>query len=46
LLPSPLRDPSGNSLSLSLFQTRILGSEWIQGVCADYPVAHLAGTWR
>jgi hypothetical protein len=30
------------------FQTRILDSGWIQGVCADmgYPPAHLAGTWR
>jgi hypothetical protein len=31
----------GNSLSLSLFQNRILGSGWIQGVCADI----LLHTW-
>jgi hypothetical protein len=37
-LPHP---PPTYSLSLSLFQTRILGSEWIQGVCADI----LSHTW-
>jgi hypothetical protein len=42
----PLLSLMSRSLHLTQFQTRILGSGWLDpGRLRGYPLAHLAGTW-